>query len=132
MCNMNDHRPMPRVLVVDDNVDAADMLKELLGLFDCEARACYSGREALETGDQFMPDLVLMDIGMPGMDGFETARRMRDTPWGRRTRIAALTAWNDIDTRERITDANMDMHFVKPISKNQLTELIFSLQSSHC
>jgi CheY-like chemotaxis protein len=118
------------VLVVDDNTDAADSLADLLPYLDCDPAVAYSGREALAMGNEWHPDLILLDIGMPGMDGFETARRMRDTPWGAAARIAALTAWNDPDTRDRVVRAGLDMHFVKPIAFAELSDFILSLGTS--
>lgn len=123
-------RSRPVVLIVDDNADAADLLAELLPYLDCVPIVAYSGKEALAQGEQQHPDLVLLDIGMPGIDGFETARRMRDTPWGAAASITALTAWNDPDTRDRVVRSSMDMHFVKPISFTDLSDLIVSLSTS--
>ena len=131
MSNNAKSRSKPVVLIVDDNADAADVLAELLPYLDCVPVVAYSGKEALALGERQHPDVVLLDIGMPGMDGFETARRMRDTPWGAAASIAALTAWNDPDTRDQVVRSNMDMHFVKPISYADLSDLIVSLSTSN-
>lgn len=112
--------PKPCVLIVDDNADAADTLASLLTICGCTAHVAYSGIEALAIGDQLHPRFVILDIGMPRMDGCETARRMRERSWGRQACIAALTAWNDEDVRSRALAAGMDLYFVKPVTVDML------------
>lgn len=104
-----------RVLVVDDNADAADTLAALLSILDCTVAVAYSGSQALAIGELFHPQCVILDIGMPGIDGYETARRMRARPWGRHTRIAALTACVAEDVDRRVEQAGMDRYFIKPV-----------------
>jgi len=104
-----------RVLVVDDNVDAANTLAELLAVYECTANVAYSGLEALVLGEVIRPDLILLDISMPTMNGFETAGKIRAQPWGERVRIVALTAWGDDHSRNSTLRAGMDFHLTKPV-----------------
>jgi CheY-like chemotaxis protein len=120
-------RADPRIMVVDDNTDAADTLGMLLESLACEVTVAYSGAEALASGGSFQPHLVFLDIGMPVMDGCETARRMRTLPWGRQAVIIALTAWSDEATRRRTELAGIDDHLVKPASVQRIREIIGAL-----
>lgn len=126
MDNIIPQAPQLRVLIVDDNVDAADMLASLLTLSGCAVNVAYSGIEALALGELLRPQFVILDIAMPGMDGYETARRIRERPWGRQARIAALTAWGDEDVRRRTVQACMDFHFAKPVAARVLLDVLSS------
>jgi CheY-like chemotaxis protein len=103
-----------RILVVDDNCDAAEVMAELLKHYGYEARMACSGQQALEQASAFAPEVVLLDIGMPCMDGFETARCMRALPGGPGMRIIALTAWGHPDISRRLNEAGFERHLVKP------------------
>jgi CheY-like chemotaxis protein len=103
-----------RLLVVDDNQDAADSLAMLLKLQGHEVRVAFSGVAALEMTKTYTPDVVFMDIGMPGMDGYEAARRMREQPGLRRVVMAALTGWGQQEDRRRTAEAGFNYHLVKP------------------
>jgi CheY-like chemotaxis protein len=109
-----------RILVVDDNPDALRSVEKLLGLFGFVAAAARSGVEALEKGSTFRPDVVLLDIGMPEMDGFETARAIRAQPWGERVRIIALTGWGQPEDIERTRQAGFAAHLLKPLDIQHL------------
>ena len=111
-------------LIVDDNVDAADALAELLELSGCRARAAYSGEEATRVGEAFKPDIVLLDLGMPRMDGFEAAKRLRDTVWGARAKLIAVTGWGQPSDRKKTADAGFDGHLVKPVDLDVVLKLI--------
>ena len=102
-----------RILIVDDNADAADSLALLLGLDGHTAHPVYGSMHALETFTKFDPDVILLDIGLPGMDGYEVARRIRAR--GSRARIVALTGYGQTDDQERSRAAGFDAHFVKPV-----------------
>jgi CheY-like chemotaxis protein len=117
----------PRVLIVDDNADAADTLGALLAHFECEVSVAYSGAEALALGEDIQAELVFLDIGMARMDGYETARRMRERPWGRHAMIVALTAWDDSHTRARVAGAGMDAHLTKPASLDRMLAMVARL-----
>lgn len=121
--------PKCRVLVVDDNVDGADTLASLLTMFDCTVSVAYSGIEALTLGDMVCPQLVILDIAMPGMDGCETARRMRERPWGRQACIAALTGWGDAEIRFCTVRAGIDVHLTKPVAADVLLGILVSIRS---
>jgi PAS domain S-box-containing protein len=103
-----------RLLVVDDNRDAADSLATLLRLQGHEVRVAYSGMGALELTRTYTPDAAFMDIGMPGMDGYEVARRLRQQPGLERLILAALTGWGQKEDRRRTAEAGFDHHLVKP------------------
>lgn len=115
---------MKRVLVVDDNIDSADSLSLLLELMGHTVCTAHDGVDALEKAEEFRPDLVLMDIGMPRMDGCEAARRLREEPWARTVVLVALTGWGQDEDRQRTEDAGFDHHLVKPIDPTKLEALL--------
>lgn len=108
-------------------MDAADTLALLLSTSKSDVAVAYSGPHALAQGEAFRPQLVFLDIGMPFMDGCETARRMRRQPWGPEAVIIALTAWSDEPTRQRVAQAGMDYHLVKPVPMARLLDIIATL-----
>lgn len=103
-----------RILIVDDNRDAADTIAELLEAYGHATATAYGGREALAASLVFAPEIVFLDIGMPGMDGYETAAELRRLKGCAPQRIVALTAWNDAHARARIAAAGFDIHLTKP------------------
>jgi CheY-like chemotaxis protein/two-component sensor histidine kinase len=109
-----------RFLVVDDNSDAAALLAILLGLEGHEVQTAADGGEALNRAELFRPEVVLMDLEMPGMDGLEASRRIRARPWGNDVLIAALTGWGQDVDRRRAHEAGVDLHFVKPVDTGAL------------
>jgi two-component system CheB/CheR fusion protein len=121
-------RPI-RILVVDDNVDAADGLKMLLELEGEEVRVAYDGESALAAARQFHPQIVLLDVGMPGMDGYEIARRLRLDPETRGTILVAITGWGQSEDRRRSMDAGIDYHLVKPVEPATLQRLVNALKT---
>ncbi len=112
--------PARRILVVDDNEDAAESLAALLRIFGHEVGVAFDGEQALEMAPTLMPDVVLLDLGMPRMDGHEVARRMRSEPWGAAMRIIALSGFGDGGDRVRSREAGCDDHLVKPVSPTEL------------
>ncbi len=112
--------PVRRVLIVDDNHDAAITLEALLRGMGHRTLIARDGEEALERVPGFAPDHVFLDIGMPGLDGYEVARRIRALPLRTQPRIMALTGWGQDDDRERSLAAGFDDHLVKPVSPDQL------------
>jgi PAS domain S-box-containing protein len=116
-----------RVLIVDDNRDAADSLGIVLALHGCETQTAYDGRSALEALESFRPSVMLLDLGMPQMSGYEVAQRVRQHPQGRAMTIVALTGWGQERDRERTQDIGIDYHLVKPVDLEALRELIASL-----
>ena len=120
----------PRVLVVDDNRDAADSLGQLLELMGAQVHVVYSGESALAALPTERPAIVFLDIGMPQMDGYEVARRMRQHDGARSIRLVALTGWGQEKDRRRSAAAGFDHHLTKPPDAAQLRELLASAASS--
>jgi CheY-like chemotaxis protein len=116
-----------RVLEVDDDHDVADSNAMLLRCLGADVRVAYSGEAALALVPYFKPHLVITDIGMPGMDGCATARRIRKLPEGKNLVLAALTAWDQDAVRERVAKAGFDHFFVKPMRLDALERLLASL-----
>jgi two-component system, sensor histidine kinase len=117
-----------RILVVDDNRDAASSLAHLLNLLGAEAGVAHDGAGALATLASRRHDLVLLDIGMPGMDGYEVARRIRCRPELRDLKVVALTGWGQEDDVRRSIAAGFDSHLIKPVDVATLEDLLHSLQ----
>ena len=113
-----------RVLVVDDNADAADSLAMLLELGGHEVRTANDGLAAVATAETFRPDLILMDVGMPKLNGLDATRRIRAADWGKGVRIVALTGWGQDADRERTAAAGCDDHLVKPVSPDAVARLL--------
>jgi CheY-like chemotaxis protein len=113
-----------RVLVVDDNRDGADMLGMVLEAEGFTVRMAYDGREAVEAAQKSPPHIILMDIGMPGMDGYEAIAHIRQLPGGRDILMIALTGWGQEGARRRAAEASFDHHLVKPIDFNELKRLL--------
>ncbi len=113
-----------RVLVVDDNQDSADTLALLLELMGHEVRTANDGPSALEVAEGFGPEAVLLDIGLPRMDGYEVCRRMRQREWGRQCLLVALTGWSSPEDQQRARDAGFDRHLVKPVEEPLLRQVI--------
>jgi signal transduction histidine kinase/CheY-like chemotaxis protein len=117
-----------RILVVDDNRDAADTLAVLLELLGAQVRVVYGGSEALEAVRTFDPTVVLLDIGMPGLDGHEVARRIREQPQHAGAALIALTGWGQEEDRKRSELAGFDHHLIKPVDVEALQGLLESLE----
>jgi CheY-like chemotaxis protein len=112
-----------RVLIVDDNEDAAESLNILLESFELDVRVAHSGPEALAIFAAFQPAFVLLDIGMPGMDGYEVARAIRSGV-GPQPVIVAVTGWGQEADRQRAREAGFDHHLVKPVDLDELQAII--------
>ena len=119
-----------KILVVDDNRDAADSLCMLLELLGAEVTAAHDGAQALSTFEVFRPRMVFLDIGMPGMDGYEVARLLRALPQDPRTTLVALTGWGQVEDRRLSREAGFDGHLVKPVDFTALQVLMDSLAAS--
>jgi signal transduction histidine kinase len=120
-------RTQRRILVADDNNDALESLATLLQLSGHEVYTASNGAVALESAEQHRPEVVLLDIGMPKLDGYEVARRIRAQPWGQRITLVALTGWGQDSDRKRSQEAGFDSHLVKPLDLDKLTELLAAL-----
>src|SRR4051794_20264478 len=115
-----------RILIVDDNRNAAQSLGMLFDATGNTARIAYDGPEAIALAAEFRPDLILMDLVMPGLDGCEAARRIRELPWGKSVTLVALTGWDRDDMREVAEEAGFDCYFLKPVDPVMLLELLAS------
>jgi CheY-like chemotaxis protein len=115
------------VLVVDDNRDAATSLAMMLQIMGHDAQTAFDGLQALEIAAEHQPELVLLDIGMPGLNGYETALRIRQQPWGREAVIAALTGWGQDTDRRKSQEAGFDHHMTKPLAPEALKQLLSGL-----
>jgi signal transduction histidine kinase len=113
-----------RILVTDDNHDAAESLAVQLQLAGHDVRTVNDGVEALAVGKAFKPQVVLLDLGMPKMDGYETARQMRRRSWGERATLIAITGWGQQQDRQRTAEAGFDVHLVKPVSEYDLFQAL--------
>ena len=118
---------MHRILVVDDNKDSADSLAMLLQLTGHEVFVTHDGRSALEAVELRRPDVVLLDIGLPSLNGHDVCRWIRQQPWGKTTVIIALTGWGQEEDRRRSQEAGFDGHLVKPVDHGRLLALLESL-----
>ncbi len=121
--------PRRRILVVDDNVDAARSLAMMLRMIGNDARTAHDGQEGLEVAAAFHPDMVLLDIGMPKLNGYDTCRRIREFPWGQNIVIVALTGWGQEEDIRRSQEAGFDHHLVKPVEPAALQKLLANLKS---
>ncbi|MDB5313593.1 MAG: response regulator [Gemmataceae bacterium] len=121
---MSPREPVLRVLCVDDNRDCADTLGILLELVGFDACVCYDGVSALAAAETFRPDAAILDLTMPGMDGGELARRLRERPWARTLPLVALTALSDEEARRRTAGAGFDLHLTKPVSPDRLANVL--------
>ena len=118
-----------RILVADDNRDAAESMSMVLRLMGNEVRTVHDGLQAVEEAAAFRPDLVLLDIGMPRLNGYDAARRIRAERWGRSIMVVAMTGWGQEEDKRRAAEAGFDRHFTKPVNPAVLEQLIAGLRS---
>jgi CheY-like chemotaxis protein len=116
--------PPQRILVVDDNRDAADTLAMLLQFLDYDVRTAYDGQQAVEVAEQFQPHLVILDIHMPVMNGYEAARHLRGRSGSQRTVLVALTAVATPEAQSKAMQAGFDIHLAKPVDGGELATLL--------
>jgi PAS domain S-box-containing protein len=121
------HGRTRRILAVDDNRDSAASLAMMLKLLGNEVATAHDGLQAMEAAERFRPDVILMDMGMPRLNGLEATRRIREQPWGRGTAIIALTGWGQEADKQRSADAGCNGHLVKPVSLLDLEQLLAGL-----
>lgn len=123
-----DVSPAPRrILIVDDNEDSAETLAELLRIHGSDVRTASDGASALETADEWRPDVMLLDIGMPRMSGYEVCRRLRAQEWGQAMTVIAQTGWGSHEDRLRSAQAGFDLHLTKPVDPTKLLRLLAEL-----
>jgi CheY-like chemotaxis protein len=112
------------VLVVDDNHDAADTLAEVLEIMGCRTATAYDGQEGVEKAEHLRPDAIVLDLGMPRLNGYEACERIRAMPWGQEVRLIAVSGWGQQDDRRRSMAAGFDAHLVKPVAPDELMTLL--------
>jgi signal transduction histidine kinase/ActR/RegA family two-component response regulator len=119
-----------RVLIVDDNEDGAESLAMLLSFGGHDTHKAHDGQQAVEAAERLRPDVVLLDIGLPIMNGYEVCRRIRREPWGKTLMMVALTGWGQDEDRHRSAEAGFDAHLVKPVDHDALVKLLQSVSET--
>jgi signal transduction histidine kinase/ActR/RegA family two-component response regulator len=119
-----------RILVVDDNRDAAATLSMLLRIIGNEVRTAYNGLEGFTLAGEFRPQVVLLDLGLPGMNGYQVARKIRQQEWGKGMILIAVTGWGQERDRQTARESGFDHHMVKPVDPSKLMELLASLEET--
>lgn len=113
-----------RVLVVEDNRDAAETLRDLLELMGCRVAVAFSGAEAVTTVRQFGPEVVLCDLGLPGLNGYQVAETLRQGPAFSSTRLIAISGYGQEEDRRRSREAGFDLHLTKPVDLTELQRVL--------
>jgi PAS domain S-box-containing protein len=121
--------PRRKILVVDDNRDSAKSLAMLLKLRGHEVHTAFDGMEAFTAAESVQPEVVLLDIGLPKLNGYEVARKIREQPWGESIVLVALTGWGQDEDRRKSKEAGFDHHFVKPVEQSVLNSYLASLEA---
>jgi CheY-like chemotaxis protein len=116
-----------RILIVDDNEDSATALATLLRMSGHETVTAHDGLAAVAAAENYRPDVLLLDISLPKVDGHEAARRIRRQPWGKEMLLVALTGWGQDEDRRRSKEAGFDEHLVKPVDYQALQKLLGSV-----
>ena len=119
-----------RVLVVDDNAHSAESLAQIIKLWGHDSRIAYSGPEAISLAREYGPDVILLDIGLPGMDGCDVARVLRNDPRCRGAVLLAMTGYDRDEDRQRVRDSGFDRHLVKPLELDALEALLARLTTA--
>jgi CheY-like chemotaxis protein len=119
-------RARRRVLLAEDNDDAREMLRVMLELLGHEVFQSADGSSGVDLTATVVPDVALIDVGLPGLDGYEVARRIRSGPVGASVLLVALTGYGQTEDRQRALDAGFDAHVTKPVSPEQLSEILAS------
>lgn len=125
-----EHAPTRKILVVDDSRDGAESMAEMLRLLGHEVRIANDGIEAIERAEAFRPELILMDVGMPRLNGLDAARKIREQPWGERMAVVALTGWGQENDRADSKAAGCDEHLVKPVSLADLEKVLALVEAN--
>ena len=119
-----------RIVIVDDNRDSADSLATLLQITGNQTYLAHDGIEAIEVIEKHRPEVVLLDIGLPKLNGHEVCRRVRKQPWGKDIVMIALTGWGQDEDRRKSEEAGFNGHLVKPVDYDKLLKLLSSLTNS--
>lgn len=113
-----------RILVVDDYPNAAEGLARWLRRMGNEVRTALDGAEGIQIAEDYRPDIMLLDLGMPKLGGYEVAEKIREQPWGRRIMLVALTGWAQEEEEDTVRKAGFDAHLVKPVDRKELAALL--------
>jgi len=116
-----------RILVVDDNLDAAKFLSMLLDLTGNETHQAHDGQEAVDMAMAIKPEVILLDLGLPKLNGYQACCKIREQPWGKKIVIVALTGWGQEEDRQKSKQAGFDGHLVKPVDVDDLMRLLDEL-----
>ena len=120
------HQMPRRVLIADDNLDAAESLQLWLEMAGHDVHVAHDGHAAVAAAESLQPEVVLLDLGMPGLSGLEAARSIRQTPWGQTMVLIALTGWGQEEDRRQTREAGFDHHLIKPVSPDEIEALVRS------
>jgi PAS domain S-box-containing protein len=123
-------RQKRRILIADDNPDVVESFQLMLQMMGHEVETALDGLEAIEKAGQFEPEAIVLDIGMPGLDGLETARRIRQQPWGKRAVLIAITGWGNDNNKRESADAGFDVHLVKPVDPMTIVNTLDKIDES--
>jgi CheY-like chemotaxis protein len=118
-----------RILVVDDNHDSALSLAMMLSIMGHETRTAHDGESAVVTAESFLPEVILLDIGLPKLNGYEVAQRIRESAWGQSMFLIAVTGWGQEEDRQRSSEVGLNVHMVKPVEPAALERLLAELRS---
>ena len=116
-----------KILVVDDNHDSALSLAMMLSIMGHDTRTAHDGESAVASAEAFLPDVVLLDIGLPKLNGYEVAQRIRKTSWGATMYLIAVTGWGQDEDRQRSSEVGLNLHMVKPVEPSALEKLLETL-----
>jgi CheY-like chemotaxis protein len=119
-----------RVLLVDDNQDSVTTLSMLLKVKGHDARVAENGEAAIQLADDYQPEVVLLDLSLPGMDGYEVAQRLRDRPYGPGLVLVALTGWSGREVQAKAAEAGFDYHLLKPVDWPDLEKVLEAAPAS--
>lgn len=122
--NEQSDQPMPRVLVVDDNSDITEALSSLLELHGCEVRVAHSGEDGVEVAGEFKPGLIFMDLGLPGMSGYQAAQKIRESEPKWPVKLVALTGYGESAVQKKVAAAGFDTYLLKPARMAQIQEIL--------
>ena len=117
-----------KILVVDDNHDSALSMSMMLSIMGHETRTAHDGETAVATAETFLPDVILLDIGLPKLNGYEVAQRIREQSWGASMYLIAVTGWGQEEDRQRSTEVGLNVHMVKPVEPAALEKLLAGLR----
>lgn len=129
--SVNTTPPHFRILVVDDNHDSALSMAMMLSIMGHETRTAHDGESAVSSAESFLPDVVLLDIGLPKLNGYEVAQRIRENVWGQSMFLIAVTGWGQDEDRARSSEVGLNVHMVKPVEPSALERLLSDLHAKH-